>query len=529
MAVVRDYLITQFTIFGAEVLVGQFEKIIRQINEIIVRAGALRLGIDPERFAGALKLAKGDISGVAEEADSLTSALKGIMNIAQRTRREFEEYSRVIANLGERAEGSVKLFRERLTNLEYETSKAILAITRGKYDEAAKRISKITDQFSALQSSFNAIYGYANVKNLQNLSIVIRRALADRLAELSTKFSQLADVGFVKINKEVKNAINNTNKLIMITGALGIAMKSFGIFAIASLVSVARVLYTVGENIRTAYRLMIDLGTSLPAAFSISRTLRQFGFDVDVITTAVSKLSDTITKNQLGARLMLGWLNLSPFMLQGKSSLEAIDMILDRLMKLPSVSLRRSIGKELLGERFPELLMLKDMGILNEIMEMQSYYSGEFLKNTMKLSFEWAKLKMAIQDVGIIFAKALLPAIQSIVVAVRYIVANSKLLFTIVTVLGILLIGLKKPVAGVPLTLLGLIGLYQSFKDKTNENLISIRDELRIQTNILDLQYRTLNTIKMQLNQFLATTARGVPNLYQASIYRALLTNTGGI
>jgi hypothetical protein len=114
-------------------------------------------------------------------------------------------------------------------------------------------------------------------------------------------------------------------------------------------------------------------------------------------------------------------------------------------------------------------------------------------------------------------------------VAVRYIVANSKLLFTIVTVLGILLIGLKKPVAGVPLTLLGLIGLYQSFKDKTNENLISIRDELRIQTNILDLQYRTLNTIKMQLNQFLATTARGVPNLYQASIYRALLTNTGGI
>jgi hypothetical protein len=529
MAVVRDYLITQFTIFGAEVLIGQFDRIIRQINDITVKAGALRLGIDPERFAGALKLAIGDISGVKEEADSLTSALKGIMNAVEKTRKEFEEYSGIVAGVHDRAAGSVKLFRERLESVKYEASRAILEITRGKYDEAAKRISKITDKFSELKSSFNALYGYANVKNLQDLSIVIRRALSDRLAELSDKFSKLSDVGFMKMDKQVKSVIKSTNNWLRIISALGIAMKSFSVFAIASLVSVARVLYTVGENIRNAYRLMIDLGTSLPAAFSISRTLRQFGFDVDVITTAVSKLSDTITKNQLGARLMLGWLNLSPFMLQGKSSLEAIDMILDRLMKLPSVSLRRSIGKELLGERFPELLMLKDMGILNEILEMQSYYSGEFLRKTMKLSFEWAKLKMAIQDVGILFAKALLPAIQSIVVAIRYIVANSKVLFTIVTVLGVLLIGLKKPVAGIPLTLLGLIGLYQSFKDKTNENLISIRDELRIQTNILDLQYRTLNTIKMQLNQFLATTARGVPNLYQASIYRALLTNTGGI
>jgi flagellin-specific chaperone FliS len=66
-----------------------------------------------------------------------------------------------------------------------------LAITRGKYDEAAKRISKITDKFSELQSSFNALYGYATAQNLQDLSIVIRRALSDRLAELSAKFSKL--------------------------------------------------------------------------------------------------------------------------------------------------------------------------------------------------------------------------------------------------------------------------------------------------------------------------------------------------
>jgi hypothetical protein len=89
MAVVRDYLITQFTIFGAEVLIGQFDRIIRQINDITVKAGALRLGIDPERFAGALKLARGDVSGVKEEADSLTSALKGIMNAVRKNKKRI--------------------------------------------------------------------------------------------------------------------------------------------------------------------------------------------------------------------------------------------------------------------------------------------------------------------------------------------------------------------------------------------------------------------------------------------------------
>jgi hypothetical protein len=228
----------------------------------------------------------------------------------------------------------------------------------------------------------------------------------------------------------------------------------------------------------------------------------------------------------MGSRLMLGWLGLSPFELENATPLEALNEVLDRIMQLPDVSKRVSIGRELLGENFSQLLMLKETGILEELQNIDTY-SKEFILNVYKLNIEWAKLKIAIQDIGLVFAQTLLPAITYMVSALQYLVKNQKLFWALMTLASVVL-SIKKPFLGVPLLGLSIAGLAGAFKGEEGDVLVSMNQELRTQTRLMDLQYRTLNTLRMNLNDFLATTARGVPNIYQASVYRSLLINAGG-
>ena len=151
-----------------------------------------------------------------------------------------------------------------------EASKAIMALMSGRYEDAAKRINSVVKQFSSLEASFRALYSYASPRQLGRVGDLIRNSISVRLSELSGKISDLSDVGFIKMNKSMQMAINSTNRFLNVLSGLLVAAKSFAIFFIASFFSISRVLYTVNENLSTAYRLMVDLGVSLPASFAIT-------------------------------------------------------------------------------------------------------------------------------------------------------------------------------------------------------------------------------------------------------------------
>ncbi len=307
-----------------------------------------------------------------------------------------------------------------------------------------------------------------------------------------------------------------------------------GTMLVPAFFAIARIFYTVADNLHTTYRMVVHFGMKLSTAFSYARIGREFGLNMEAFAAAAAHLSDAITKHPWGMRYMIAWLGLSPFQLAGKQPIEAVEEVLQRLMKLPDVSKRMTIGRLLLGEQFSELYFAHQSGVL-QLMKEYRRFDAQTILHVQKLWVEWTKIKLVIQDIGIDLAKGVLPLISRVRSFFEFLFRIRSFLYFLTVLFGVLLtvkgIALRNPLAilgGLGVAGLGATALLGYF-DRTDNTLNAQLAELETQTTLLDLQYRAIQNLRMELHQFLATTARGVPSLYQASIYRALLSNTGGI
>lgn len=528
MAVVRDYLITQFTFYGLSVFANQMQRVSNLISESAINSQLEKANISSALFNTKLDFIRGNFSAISRQARQLNNEFQNIRNVANSLQGLISNIPRNL--YPQQAQGSINRLTNNAQRIQRLANEAAASLASGNFDRARRKIESLNTAIEQSNRSLIRLLRYSTPGVLGNLAPRIQQQIATISAEFTNFNQRISSMNLQRINSQTQNTIINISRFADILKSLILpTILGFAASAVASFFMVSRVIYNVTENIRDAYRVAVDLGVSLQGAFGLTRSLRMFGFDVNVISQASMKLSEAITKNQLAGRLMLGWLGLSPYQMQGMDTLEAIDTVLDKIMKLPSVSLRKTIGKELLGERFPELLMMKELGYLDTIRQLNSRYTEDYIKKTMEVAKAWAVVKMNIQDIGINLANNVLPLVNKLVVFTNFIVENSAILFTLITALGAVLTIAKKPMLGIPLVFLGITGLLSSFKSESNANLSTIAEELRAQTRIMDLQYRTLNTIRLQLNQFIATTTRQTPNLYQASIYRSLLTNTGGI
>ncbi|MCS6954803.1 MAG: hypothetical protein NZM44_00390 [Candidatus Calescibacterium sp.] len=528
MAVVRDYLITQFTFYGISVFANQLKNMADAISEISISKQLEKANIDINTFRNRLAQSKGDFSYLEKSSGQLNNKLKNVLDSADKLQRNLASIP--IQALPQTAQRSYATLTQRLDQIRDRASEAIVALSKGDMEKAQKELDKLSGTIEKANKNLSNIHRSATAARLGSAASKTKAEIAENISAFQGFLNFMNQEGLRAIDTNTKNTIERIgrvknfldNKIIPAIGGTAIA-------AITSFFLISRAIYNVIENLKEAYRVAIDLGIGLRGAFALTRGLQMFGFDVNVISQASMKLSEAITKNQLAGRLMIGWLGLSPYQLQGKDTLEAIDIVLDKIMRLPSTSLRKTIGKEILGERFPELLMMKELGYIETLKQMNVRYTEEYIKKVAEAAKMWAMVKMNIQDLGINLANSVLPVVEKIVALTNYLVENSAVLYGIITAIGVIALILKYPLVGIGLSTVGILGLIHSFKNDTNSNFSTISNELRAQTRIMDLQYRTLNTIRLQLNQFIATTARQTPNLYQASIYRSLLTNTGGI
>jgi len=529
MAVVRDYLITQFTLYGLSVFKRQVQEISDALARPFMADYANQLGMPVDKLMELTDRRKEYFKGLREDVSKTITNIENLSASISSSVAKLLDIETLIPTTAVSQEAVENFKRFKNEFIEYQTRlrEASRLFREGRFAQsrdAFRQAQESANRASRLYTEFAQKFNRTRSREFNEF----RRAMAQDLSRIKEGLSELSKADFAKQlgkvfdelgNEAVINRIARIRMLIM--SIVGLAASLFAMF-----VSIARVMYNVSENIRSAYDTSVNLGMSLSAGFGLSRFFKTIGYDVSLVNNAIEKLSDNITKNKMGSRLMLGWLGLSPFELENATPLEALNEVLDRIMQLPDVSKRVSIGRELLGENFSQLLMLKETGILEELQNIDTY-SKEFILNVYKLNIEWAKLKIAIQDIGLVFAQTLLPAITYMVSALQYLVKNQKLFWALMTLASVVL-SIKKPFLGVPLLGLSIAGLAGAFKGEEGDVLVSMNQELRTQTRLMDLQYRTLNTLRMNLNDFLATTARGVPNIYQASVYRSLLINAGG-
>jgi len=529
MAVVRDYLITQFAFYGMNVFVNQLKSLTDTLSESFLEEKIKKAGISLESFKMRSAIIKGDFGEIQKRASNINKELN---NLKQPLSSINQLVSVLPANLYPRtAQQSINKIQRDTVLLDQAINRAITALSQGDYAKAVRQIDIVNKKIIQIQKSMTNVSKYSTESILgQNLAQMVHTTFSSFFKSTSEFANKMGSIGLTPLDKATKAVIARINTLSNLVKNYAIpAFIGLGVAGLAAFFMISRAIYNVTENLRDAYRASVDLGISLKGSLALVRGLKMFGFDVSVISQATQKLSDSITKSNLAGRLMLGWLNLSPMQLQNMDTLKALDVVLTKIMQLPSVSLRKTIGKELLGERFPELLMMKEAGYIDTLRQMNLRYTDEYIGKVIEISKAWAIVKMNVQDIGVSLATAILPVLKQIAKITSYLVENSTILFTLFSILGVILTAAKKPLLGLPMLFLGLLGLYNNFNRSTNDNLNTIADELRTQTRIMDLQYRTLNTIRLQLNQFIATTARQTPDLYQASIYRSLLTNTGGI
>lgn len=529
MAVVRDYLITQFTLYGLSVFKRQVQEISDALAKPFISDYAKQLDMPVDKLMRLVETRKDYFKGLREDASKTVGSIENLSASVSESVSKLFDIEKLIptTRVSQETVEQFRKFKEEFIEYKVRLAEASNLFKAGRFGEAQDAFRAAQEQArraTTAYTEFTQKFGRTRLREFSQF----RATVSQDLAKIK---SGLKDLASPDVSKKLKSTFDELGKEAAITriarirlaliSIVGIAASLLGLFA-----SIARVMYNVSENIRSAYETSFNLGMSLSAGFGMSRFLRAVGYDVNLVNNAIEKLSDNITKNKMGSRLMLGWLGLSPFELENATPLQALNEVLDRIMQLPDVSKRVSIGRELLGESVSQLIMLKEAGILDELQNIDTY-SKRFILDTYRLSIEWAKLKIAVQDIGVVFMKLLLPAIRMMVSAFQYLIKNQKFFWALLALASAVL-SIKKPVFGIPLLGLSIAGLVGAFREE-GDVLISMNQELRTQTRLMDLQYRTLNTLRMNLNDFLATTARGVPNIYQASVYRSLLINAGGI
>lgn len=462
MAVIRDYLITQFTLYGVSLLKKQFDDI-------------------------ALGYEKGMSSKIKSTREN---AFKALDDASKKQRQTIhQEYS-----------DRRKVLSDQIKDVKRDYFVGFI-----NQAEARRRVQAIKDDLDM------------NEKIKQNKMNVLKRAVSEEKKLVNEK-----------IDEEFKKKFDNVKK---ITNA--------GYVAAATLTSiffaVGRSIYTVIENIQQALRLSIDFGENLQKSFGTARAFSLLGLNASIMSSAVNKLSSALVAQKHTGGYMMSWMGMSPYELFNLSPEQAINKILTGLQKIPDISKRNYIGNQLLGDNWKDLMIAKELGAFDLGSEINSQYTESYLKKVIEVNKQWAEMKAHVQDLGISVFRSLMPVLDKIGKLIKYFAENQHVFWLMIAALSSLSIGLGSltgnvfaiggGVAGLTTSIFGLIGASQT----SEEIQTGILSETRRQTTLMDMTYRSINSLRMDLNAYLATTARRGSDMYQASIYRALLTNTGGL
>jgi len=460
MAVIRDYLITQFSIYGISLMSKQFDDMVRGYERNLIRS---------------------------------MSSTK--MKMLEPVKEKYELERKNIKNTYDRSISAHKGHITRLNNIA--KSRPLTTVEEDKLKIQTQKFNDLKKLREREMANLKANYAREKAQTEEHL-----KALFEKKMNFARK---LARVG------------------------LTIALTATGIFF-----AIARSFYNVMENIEQAIKLSLDFGKSVRETFGVARAFNILGLNASMLSSAVDHLSKALVANKNAGAYMMAWMGMSPYELFNLPPEAAIERILKGLERIPDISKRNYIASQLLGDSWKDLIYAREVGAFDLADTAGRNYTEGYLKKVLEANKAWAEMKLKVQDLGISISITLMPVIEKLSELFKYFADNQTQFWLAMTSISAIAIALGI-MTGMPLLTTGgiavgaisLAGLFGSF-GLNNEISNEILSETRRQTTLMDMTYRSINSLRMDLNAYLATTSRQTSNLYQVAIYRALLTNTGG-
>lgn len=472
MAVIRDMLITQFFVYGTQMLGKQFDDLNRtmQFNNL-------------ERMKNSMKgIGGGGLRLVRQEAEQLNAVFGATGKFASRLQKFVA---------GTQGKGKYIISQSMLKDIQ---KFELMTGTKGLITQTAA--------YSAIQNSIKT-------KTAQTVEQAIRlKDVVDRATTSVVKFNRTAMITATSLN----------------------VLKGVALGLLPAIFLIGRSMYNVSENLRSAYIASIETGMGFEKMLSASRLFSAYGYDISVFSQAIEKVSTSLLTSKDAFRYLYAWLEIPPQTLLNKQPIEVVEMLLDKLNKLPDIAKRNVIANELLGSSWKDLMFYKEIGIFDTIKNQDrlAVMETKQLKRIIEINKKWAEMKVNVQSIGDTLTSAIVPALEMLTRFVELLTRNQQLFYSLLTVAGAaLMIGgktISSRIAGGLILGTGISGIITALSNNSNEQV----SQLTRQTNLLENMYRSMSGLRQDLNRVLLTTARQVPDLYQASIYRSIIINSAG-